>query len=139
MKRKEADKICRKKKREFEKQKIAEIERAGEAKDMRNFYARVKEEKKGFQPKITFCKNKNGNLITDKEGILNRWADYFSELLNGDRMEQRNRERLTREENKKRVEEEERKVDQNNENKEEDGNKESTKPPTRQEIETAIK
>jgi hypothetical protein len=36
---------------------------------------------RGFKPKITVCRDKIGNLIAGEEHILNRWAEYFEELL----------------------------------------------------------
>jgi hypothetical protein len=36
----------------------------------------------GFQPRLNFCKDKEGNLITSKDKILDRWVEHFSELLN---------------------------------------------------------
>jgi hypothetical protein len=38
--------------------------------------------KKGYQPRTTFCKDKGGDLIRDREGIAKRWVEYFEELLN---------------------------------------------------------
>jgi hypothetical protein len=38
--------------------------------------------KKGYQPRTTFCKDKAGDLIGDREGNVKRWAEYFEELLN---------------------------------------------------------
>jgi len=43
---------------------------------------KAKSIKRGFQPRAEFIKDKDGNLIGDREGIVNRWAEYFSELLN---------------------------------------------------------
>jgi hypothetical protein len=37
--------------------------------------------KRGFQLRITVCRDKTGNLIASEEEILNRWAEYFEELL----------------------------------------------------------
>lgn len=28
------------------------------------------------------CRNKNGEIINDKHGILNRWVEHFSGILN---------------------------------------------------------
>jgi hypothetical protein len=36
----------------------------------------------GFQPRLNFCKDKEGNLITNKDKIMDRWVEHFSELLN---------------------------------------------------------
>jgi hypothetical protein len=82
-KRRIADKVCRRKKREYEKSKMEEMEERMENRDMREFYKRISSVKKGFQPKIGFCKDKNGTLIGDKEDMKRRWVEYFSQLLNG--------------------------------------------------------
>jgi hypothetical protein len=44
----------------------------------RKYYTEVKEIKTVFQPQINFCRGK------DRAAILNRWAEYFSTLLNKD-------------------------------------------------------
>lgn len=35
-----------------------------------------------FQTKISSCRDKAGNIVGEKESIMERWAEYFSELLN---------------------------------------------------------
>lgn len=35
-------------------------------------------------PITSTCKDKSGNLITEKQKVLNRWQEFFEELLNGD-------------------------------------------------------
>jgi hypothetical protein len=37
--------------------------------------------KMDFKPKTDFCRNKEGYLIGNKEGISNRWKEYFEDLL----------------------------------------------------------
>lgn len=48
---------------------------------------RVKNFKKGYQPRMDYCRDLEGNLIGDKEGILERWMEHFSSLLNDDSAE----------------------------------------------------
>lgn len=43
----------------------------------------LREEKKGFQPRSRFCDNREGKQVRNKEAALERWTEYFSELLNG--------------------------------------------------------
>jgi hypothetical protein len=38
--------------------------------------------RKGYQPRQETCRNKDGNVICDKENIVNRWAEHFEEVLN---------------------------------------------------------
>jgi len=37
---------------------------------------------------LTVCKSKNGDIITEKGDILNRWKDHFHELLNSTEQDQ---------------------------------------------------
>jgi hypothetical protein len=48
----------------------------------RKYYKEVEKVRAGFQPRINFCKDKEGNLITSKDKIMDRWVEHFSELLN---------------------------------------------------------
>jgi hypothetical protein len=45
-------------------------------------YVGTNEFKKGYQPKINIIKNENGNLIADTQSVLNRWKNFFSQVLN---------------------------------------------------------
>jgi hypothetical protein len=36
----------------------------------------------GYQPRNNLVKNENGDLLADSHNILNRWKNYFSQLLN---------------------------------------------------------
>jgi hypothetical protein len=35
----------------------------------------------GCKPRSDFCRDKEGYLIGNKEGIKNRWKEYFQDLL----------------------------------------------------------
>jgi hypothetical protein len=37
---------------------------------------------RGYQPRSTLVKDGNGDLLADSHNILNRWKNYFSQLLN---------------------------------------------------------
>jgi hypothetical protein len=37
--------------------------------------------RKDFKPRLTICKSKNGDIITEEYDTLNRWKDHFQELL----------------------------------------------------------
>ena len=43
---------------------------------------KIKDEKNGFQARPHMCENKQGELITENSRVLERWAEYFEELLN---------------------------------------------------------
>jgi hypothetical protein len=38
--------------------------------------------KKGFQPRLDICKDKNENVLGDKSQIMKRQVEYFEETLN---------------------------------------------------------
>ena len=82
--RKKATKVCRKKKREWEKRKLIEIEELAKEGNIRGMYMRIKEEKNGFQARSHMCENNDGELITENSQVLERWAEYFENVLNTD-------------------------------------------------------
>jgi hypothetical protein len=45
-------------------------------------YREINEFKRGYQPRNNLEKDENGNLLADFHNILNRWKNYFSQLLN---------------------------------------------------------
>ncbi|XP_055387207.1 uncharacterized protein LOC129615849 [Condylostylus longicornis] len=55
------------------KRKIAKTKR---------FYKKCKQERRAFQPKLTNIKNKNGIMLSEEMEILNRWEEYFKDMLN---------------------------------------------------------
>jgi len=54
----------------------------GQQHQTRKFCRDVNNLRKDFKPKLTLCKSRNGDIITEKGDILNRWKDHFHELLN---------------------------------------------------------
>jgi hypothetical protein len=42
----------------------------------------INEFKRGYQPINNLVKDVNGDLLEDSHSILNRWKNYFSQLLN---------------------------------------------------------
>jgi hypothetical protein len=71
----------KKKKRNHYVEKLKELEAARENKTCL-FYRNINDMRNNFKPRNTMCRNKNGYLITDKEGILRRRIEHFDELLN---------------------------------------------------------
>jgi hypothetical protein len=49
---------------------------------MRDLYSGINEFKKGCQPRTKLVKDESGDLLEDPQHILNRWKNYFCELLN---------------------------------------------------------
>jgi hypothetical protein len=51
-------------------------------KNTRDLCRAIKEFKGGFQPRNNLVKDENEDLLSDSQNILNRWKNYFSQLLN---------------------------------------------------------
>jgi hypothetical protein len=80
--RREAIGHCRNKKREYLKDKINGLESNSKNKNIRDLYRGINEFKKGHQHRTNFVKDKRGDLLADPHKILNRWNNYFCQLLN---------------------------------------------------------
>jgi hypothetical protein len=50
--------------------------------NIRNLYKGINEFKRDYQPRNNLVKDENGDLLSDSHNILNRWNNYFSQLLN---------------------------------------------------------
>ena len=83
IKRREASKLCRQKKRRFDRKNMEGLEILRDRNEVRRFYQNVNKQRKGFVPISSACNDKSGNLITNKQEILGRWEEFFTELLNG--------------------------------------------------------
>jgi hypothetical protein len=51
-------------------------------KNISDLYRGINEFKRGYQPRNNLVKDENGDLLADSHNILNRWKNYFSQLLN---------------------------------------------------------
>uniref|UniRef100_A0A6P7GC59 Uncharacterized protein LOC114340348 n=1 Tax=Diabrotica virgifera virgifera TaxID=50390 RepID=A0A6P7GC59_DIAVI len=80
--RREAKRLCRQKKREFLEKQLEIIEENYAQKEVRDFYQGVKKTRATQNKYTMFCRNKDGTLLGGKTEKLNRWAEYFEELLN---------------------------------------------------------
>ncbi|KDR17943.1 hypothetical protein L798_08158 [Zootermopsis nevadensis] len=74
--------IFRNKKREYLKGKIAVLETNNKEKKIRDLYRSISNFKKGYQPQTNLVKDDNGYFLADSIKIVNRWKNFFSELLN---------------------------------------------------------
>jgi coenzyme F420-reducing hydrogenase alpha subunit len=81
-KRRTANSTCKNKKRKWENEKLLQIQANFEEHHSHKYYKEVKKVRAGFQPRLNFCKDKEGNLITRKDKIMDSWVEHFSELLN---------------------------------------------------------
>jgi endonuclease/exonuclease/phosphatase family metal-dependent hydrolase len=75
-------KLFRKKKRQFDQQKLSELEHLHSRNETRKFYQAINVARRGFQPRTSMCRKKNGELTCDTNGILACWKEHFEELLN---------------------------------------------------------
>jgi hypothetical protein len=70
------------KKGEYLKDKINELAKNSKNKNIRDLYRGINGFKRGYQPRNSLVKDENGNLLADSHNTLNRWKNYFSQLLN---------------------------------------------------------
>jgi hypothetical protein len=80
--RRENSTAFRNKKREYLEGKINELETNNKSKNIRDLYRGINEFKKGYQTSINIIKDQNGNLIADPQNVLNRWTNFFNQVLN---------------------------------------------------------
>jgi hypothetical protein len=80
--RRETSRHFRNKKRQYLKDKIDELATNSKIKNIRDLYRGINYFKKGYQPRSNLEKNENGDLLADSHNILNRWKNYYSQLLN---------------------------------------------------------
>jgi hypothetical protein len=50
--------------------------------NIRDLYREINDFKRGHQPRSNLVKDENGDLLAESHNILNRWKNYFSQLLN---------------------------------------------------------
>jgi hypothetical protein len=79
-------------KKECEENIIQELQDRYSRNEVWKFCERVRNIKRGFQPRITVCRVKIGNLIADERQILKRWAECFEERLSSSAMQPLNAE-----------------------------------------------
>ncbi|XP_071652374.1 uncharacterized protein [Temnothorax longispinosus] len=80
--RRDEKRIHRMKKRIFENQRMEELEQLRDQNETRKFYHSVNAQRKTFQPRVTMCKDENGNILSEKSAVLKRWREYFDQMLN---------------------------------------------------------
>jgi hypothetical protein len=64
------------------KGKINDLETNNKNKNIRDLYRGINEFKEGYQPRINIIKDENGNLLADPRNVLNRWKNFFNQVLN---------------------------------------------------------
>jgi len=78
---KDAKKVCKKKKKEHLQKQLEEIEQLNRQNERRKFYKAMDNIRKGYHPRQEACRDKEGNVLCDKEEIMNRWAEHFKDTL----------------------------------------------------------
>jgi hypothetical protein len=68
----ETSRTFRRKKREYLKEKINDLETNSKNKNIRGLYRGINVCKKGYQPGTNIVKDKNGDLVAVSHGILNK-------------------------------------------------------------------
>ena len=80
--RREATRLLKNKKREYLREKINDLEMNAKNRNIRELYQGIRIERKGFQARTNIIRNGNGDMIADSRSILDRWKNYFDQLLN---------------------------------------------------------
>ena len=79
--RREADKICRQKKRKYENDRILKMEENLERNNSREAYKYLKYLRGGYKPRTNLCRNDEGQIVSDSATIKFTWRNYFLHLL----------------------------------------------------------
>ncbi|KAJ4441531.1 hypothetical protein ANN_11387 [Periplaneta americana] len=73
---------------------VKHVETNSKNKNIRDLYKGIKEFKNGYQPRVNVIKDENGDLLADSPSILNRWKNYFAQLLNVHRPNRNDRDEI---------------------------------------------
>jgi hypothetical protein len=74
--------LLRKKARQLDEEASIEIERHRSIQDSHKFYKRLNDVRRPLEPQVGMCRAKNGELLTNKKQVMERWKEYFEEHLN---------------------------------------------------------
>lgn len=77
---------AQRKKKEHDNKKLKELESLQNQHEARKFYQSINNGRKDFKPRINTVKDYEGIIIRDKCNIIDRWREYFSEMLIIDQM-----------------------------------------------------
>jgi chemotaxis regulatin CheY-phosphate phosphatase CheZ len=80
--RRKASSHFNKRKKEYLKAKIDELESNSTIKNTRDFYRDISDFKKGYQHRINTVKDEKGYMTRDSHSILSKWQNHFSPMLN---------------------------------------------------------
>jgi len=72
--------VHKRKKKQHEDDQVERLEELGQQHQTIKFYRDINKLRNDFKQRLTICKSKNGDIITETD-ILNRRKDHFHELL----------------------------------------------------------
>ena len=79
-----ANRVIGRKKRNYERAELHDMEILRNRNEIRKFYKKLKGQIQGFKASNTsICFSKSGTLITNPADVTKRWVEYFNDLLNG--------------------------------------------------------
>jgi hypothetical protein len=78
----DASRHFRNKKMDYLKDKINELVTHSKNKNIRDLYKGTNKFNTGYESTTYLVKDKNGDRLADFHNILNRWRNYFSQLVN---------------------------------------------------------
>lgn len=73
--------IHKERKRKHKNKKFEELESLQNQHKARKFYQNINNGIKEFKPRINMVRDRDGIIISDKCKIIDRWREYFSEML----------------------------------------------------------
>lgn len=73
--------IHKAKKRAHSNKIFEELEYLQGRHEAKKFYQRINKDRKEFKPRTNLVKNGDGIIISNRDGIVNRWKKCFAELL----------------------------------------------------------
>jgi hypothetical protein len=80
--RREVSRHFRKKKREYLNDKINQLKSNRKNKNITDLYTGTNEFQKGYQPRTNLVKDERGDLLAYPHKNLNRWKNFFCQVLN---------------------------------------------------------
>ena len=82
---KEANRICTEKKKQWLNNRIKQVEEAHKQNETRKFFKDIQTFQNDRFPSLFTCKDENAVLKTDKQEVLDRWKQYFTDHMNIDK------------------------------------------------------
>ena len=70
--RKEEKRVHKQKKKIFIEHELKELERLRSNNESKSFFKKLNKSRKDFQPRTTLCRNEEGMLLSEEDGILRR-------------------------------------------------------------------